>query len=136
MKKILSTALPAMLVFFLAGCSDQGESLEVTGPPLIPGPVSFASDIQPIFSSNCVGCHGDGGNGGLDLRPGMSYGNLVSVAAEGGSGNRVEPGEAAASFLYQRLADTTGAGMPPSGPLPLSTREMVAEWINDGANDN
>ncbi len=135
MKKIFSLALVLVPALLLSGCSDHGDSLEVTGPPIVP-PVSFADDIQPILSGNCVGCHGEGGNGGLDMRPGVSYGNLVGVAANGGTGNRVEPGDTAASFLYQRLSDTGGGGMPPTGPLPAETVAKVAEWINDGAANN
>ena len=26
--------------------------------------MSFADDVQPIFDTSCVGCHGDGGTGG------------------------------------------------------------------------
>ena len=31
--------------------------------------VSLATDVQPIFDSYCISCHGDGGSAGLDLRP-------------------------------------------------------------------
>jgi Planctomycete cytochrome C len=123
--------LGTLIVF--TGCSDEGDPIVV---PVQEEPISFSSDIQPIFDSSCVGCHGSGGNGGMDLRPGESYGNLVGIDAVGSSGFRVEAGNSAASFLVQRLAGSAGGVMPPDGPLPASTVEKVTTWIDAGALDN
>ncbi len=120
----------------LSGCSDHGDPVGVVDPPGGNDPVSFAADIQPIFDANCIGCHGVGGNAGLDLSSGLSYDNLVGVPATASSGNRVEAGDANSSVLYQRLSGLMVGPMPPSGVLPRETRALVEEWINDGALDN
>jgi len=125
-----------MLAMTLSGCSDHGDPVGVVDPPGGNDPVSFAADIQPIFDTNCIGCHGAGGNAGLDLRSGLSYSNLVGVAATASSGNRVEAGDANLSVLFQRLSGLMIDPMPPSGVLPIETRDLVEEWINDGAMDN
>jgi hypothetical protein len=118
----------------LNGCSDHGDPVAAGGTSTDPEPVSFATEVQPIFEAGCVGCHGAGGNAGLDLRAGFSHANLVSVAAMGG-GTLVEAGDSAASVLYQRLTGVGGI-MPPTGALPAAEVEIVATWIDEGALDN
>ncbi len=123
-----------LLVF--SGCSDHGDPTGVNNPPVITDPVSLSADIQPLFDSQCVGCHGAGGNAGLDLRSGESYGNLVGVDAVNAAGKLVESGDAMASVLMQRMDGSVGGFMPPAGPLPTSAQQLVEEWINDGALNN
>src|SRR5437016_4491963 len=40
------------------------------------GKVSFESDVKPLFSQYCYGCHGEKKKGGLDLR---IYNDLASA---------------------------------------------------------
>jgi mono/diheme cytochrome c family protein len=131
--KLTLFLIPALLLG--AGCSDDGDD------PTNPGdggadPVSFAADVQPIFDNNCVGCHGDGGAAGLDLRQGVSHANLVGVAAQASSGDRVVSGDAANSVLYKRLIGDGVGLMPPGSSLGTSTIELVERWIDEGAADN
>ncbi|PJA73322.1 hypothetical protein CO151_13880 [bacterium CG_4_9_14_3_um_filter_65_15] len=130
------TLLVALTV--LAGCSDQGTAPQVAGGGGGESDVSFAADIQPIFNANCIGCHGAGGNGGLDLRDGSSYGNLVGVEAMGYSLLRVEAGSSETSVLYLKLmgAPVTGTRMPVGGTLEQATIDLVADWIDQGARNN
>ncbi len=128
--------LALVLTAIFSGCSDHGDPTGAIIPPAGNDPVSFAADIQPIFDTHCVGCHGDGGNAGLDLRNGLSYANLVGVAANNAGGVLVVAGDAATSVLQQRLAGSLGGSMPPGTPLQASAQDLVAEWINDGAQEN
>ena len=125
-----------MLLLTLGGCSDHGDPLGVIDPPGGVDPVSFATDIQPIFDMNCLNCHGAGGFAGLDLSSGLSYANLVGVPATTSQENRVEATDADASVLYQRLSATGGGFMPPSGVLSEEVQDLVSQWINEGALDN
>ena len=134
--KSVFTLVVLLLAGTFVGCSDHGDPVGVVDPPVGVDPVSFAADIQPIFEMSCIGCHGAGGNAGLDLRSGLSYGNLVGVPATASGGNRVEVGNAEASVLYQRLSGTGLSPMPPAGVLPATVQELVAQWINEGARDN
>jgi hypothetical protein len=88
-------------------------------------------------------CHGDGKSGGLDLRKGASYENLVEVKAEGRSLVRVQPGAPKESYLYLKLAAASdpeaaeqiaNSAMPVGGP-PLTEAELEAVrlWIQGGA---
>lgn len=100
--------------------------------------VSFANDIQPIFTNSCVECHG--GSGGLFLSSGQAYNNLVGVVATGNSSfNRVTPGDPDNSYLVMKLRGDSRAGSRmPLGRTPLSNDviNLIVTWINEGAQNN
>jgi len=135
-----SLVLVACAGLATGGCSDRGADPvdPGAGPDPGPDPVSFAARIQPIFTANCVECHGRITNGGLDLREGSAYGNLVGVDAQGYAGQRVAAGDPGGSVLYLKLSGdvSTGGQMPPSGALPQELRDLVRNWIAEGAKDN
>jgi len=141
--RFLAGAALVAAVLLSSGCSDWGDEPAddpddggPVGPP--PTTVSFATDIQPIFDASCAGCHGAGGNAGLDLRAGVSHGNLVGVSASESSLDLIAPGDPLASWLYLKLtgAQDVGSPMPPGSPLPQSQVELVRVWIEEGALDN
>lgn len=82
----------------------------------------FQTDIQPIFNSNCVTCHG--GSRFPDLRSGKSYLALTKA------GLLTLPGET--SGLYVQI--TTQADHI---PRTTSTEKLkILNWINQGALNN
>jgi hypothetical protein len=99
-----------------------------------------------VFTTTCAGCHtGPMSNDVNDLPGGMdltsadaSFANLVGVASlEETMLNRVEPGDADASYVVQKIEGTaaTGFQMPPLGmPLDEDTIGAIREWIDNGAN--
>lgn len=104
-------------------------------PP--PPSVHFATQIQPIFNSQCTSCHGT--QGGLSLQSGVSYGNLVNVQAQSACTNlkRVSPNDAANSVLYRKVSGTScGSQMPQGGALNAQDITRIQTWINEGANNN
>jgi len=121
----------------LTGCSDEGDV--TMAPPDDPAPaVSYAADVQPIWNSHCIGCHGAGGNAGLDLRASAGPAALVNVAATGYAGSRVVPGDPDASVLTRKLQGdpTTGDRMPLGGALSAGQIETIRSWIAAGALNN
>ncbi len=87
-------------------------------------------------------CHGSSASGGLDLRPGVAYANLVEARSVGSSYPRITPGDNDRSFLWLKLAaktlpdDYTGFGTPmPSGRAAISEDELelLRRWIYGGA---
>ena len=81
----------------------------------------FQTDIQPIFTSNCVSCHG--GTRSPDLRDGKSY----SALTKGGYVNS----PASSSRLYSQMIS--------SSHLSRSTdteKLKVLYWITQGALNN
>jgi hypothetical protein len=104
--------------------------------------VDYNSQIQPIFNANCafVGCHG-GSNPqqGMNLQSGQSYSNIVNVPSnEVPSLDRIEPFDSDNSYLYLKIIGApgiVGEQMPRGGtPLPEATTDLIAQWINEGAN--
>jgi len=82
----------------------------------------FQTDIQPIFSANCITCH----NGKLapDLRSGTSYNSLTK------GGFVALPGET--SILYHQMS-TNAEHIPRSS---ATDKLKVLYWINQGALNN
>lgn len=83
---------------------------------------SFKTDIQPIFSNNCITCHKD--TRPPDLRDGKSY----SALTKGGYVNL--PGETSRLYLHM---STNSAHIPRSTE---AEKLEVLYWINQGAHNN
>jgi hypothetical protein len=106
---------------------------------------TFAAIQKVIFEGhNCTNdmCHGAAVMGGLDLRAGVAYENLIEVRSKNSKLFRVMPGEPGESFLFNKLraASMPGSieveGSPmPSGLPPLSSDhlEAVRRWVEAGA---
>ncbi len=122
-------------ILALAGCSDEGADPVV---PTLPAGVSFSVQVQPIFNAECTGCHGLNGNGGLDIREGEAYGNLVGIPSQSYAGQLVMAGDPDASVLHRKLNGLPGVGdqMPLGGSLPEESRNLIRDWIAEGAPDN
>lgn len=92
--------------------------------------VNFLRDIKPILSDKCFHCHGpDSQTRQADLR-------LDSREAVEASGV-VEPGDASASMLFERISATDDELRmpPPDSNRSLSKREinLIRRWIESGA---
>ena len=95
--------------------------------PAVKKPLTFESDIRPIFRIHCVNCHGAqmDKKGKLDVR-------LVRFLLKGGeSGAAIKPGNAKGSNLIERVK----SGEMPPGDKKLSAKEIATleSWINAGA---
>src|ERR1700746_2041497 len=94
----------------LTGCAGTGGGGGPAAPSCksqVPGnPISFASNIQPIFDRSCAlsGCHTPPTlNGGLDLTAGKSYSQVVGVSSQQvPSLKRVKRGDPTNSYLFQK----------------------------------
>jgi hypothetical protein len=137
---------------------DGDATTGVDGDATTTGDDTYPDDctVEPTFSSiqanyfpvSCSfsSCHGNGGKqGGLTLDTEDSFDSLINVAAtHPGAANKllVVPGDAANSFLYQKLLgpEPDEGGIMPSGqkePMgPDCQLRAVRDWINAGALDN
>ena len=104
-------------------------SATVANPPIVPPGVDYATQIQPIFSTNCVGCHGGSSN--------LYLNSLAGVQAGGARGPIVVACDPDHSNLPGKLSPNPpfGARMPRSGPpyLPPADIALIRQWIADGA---
>jgi stigma-specific protein Stig1 len=106
--------------------------------------VSFANQVQPIFSASCAsaGCHtGVKPAASLSLSSGYAYAALVNVPASSCSGRiRVTPSAVPQSYLMNKLLGIdicSGTQMPKTGAA-LATSEIntISAWICEGAPKN
>lgn len=106
--------------------------------------VSFAADVQPIFTASCatVGCHrGAAPQAGLNLSAGQAYQDIVGVAASQCNDGRmlVLPGEPSESYLIDKILGVDlcfGTKMPKMTDLPSAQVEIISSWICAGAPNN
>lgn len=83
--------------------------------------VKFSTEVQPIFTANCISCHK--GTRNPDLREGNSYASLIS------GGYVTSP--AADSKLYKQLISGSHSSMTTS-----TEKNTIYLWIGQGAKNN
>jgi mono/diheme cytochrome c family protein len=88
------------------------------------GAPSYATDIQPIFNASCSSCHGSRASGGVQLN---SFENLMAS-------NVITAGDSAGSVLWQEV--DSGSMPKAGGKLSAEQIQLIADWINAGANNN
>ena len=142
------TSADPVAIADLEGEALDGDGDGMSGPDFVSifAVAGIAPTLQAIqdtvFTPICSGCHS--GPSGPTLPSGQdltsaeaSYANLVGVPSlEVPSLQRVNPGDADASYLVQKLEGTAaeGARMPLDGdPLPPATIAAIRDWITAGA---
>jgi cytochrome c553 len=94
-------------------------------------PVDFSRDVQPIFQTRCILCHGSEVQMGglrLDQRPSILKGGKSGIPA-------IVAGKSAQSLLVRYISGLDPKMvMPPTGER-LSSEEisLVSQWIDQGA---
>lgn len=126
MKKIIFVGVVLLMVFGWERCVYDfiapEESDEVD-----PGvQISFATQILPVFTANCVLCHKAGGTS-----PDLSAGNAYASINSSKFINISTPSQ---SLLYRRVTPSGGF----SGHPTFSTTQaaLLLAWIQQGAKNN
>jgi len=114
---VAALIIPAGMLLF-SSCEKYAYQLETVNPD---EPVLFQTQIQPIFSNNCITCHK--GSRNPDLRDGFSFasltgGSYVSTPADN-------------SKLYKMMV----SGSHSSFTLDAE-KQLVLLWIGQGALNN
>ena len=130
-KKIVLASSLGFVTLLWAGCEkDYYYTKPATDPEPVTTPVSYASEIQPIFNASCnmASCHD--GTHEPNLLAGSSYSSVLGFI------NTANP---EASELYRRitLPDSDPEFMPEGEPA-LSSEEInkILSWITQGAQNN
>jgi mono/diheme cytochrome c family protein len=160
LRHFLLLGVSVLLLVALAACGGQANTTENPAPPAenstnntpteidMPEPtaasedsaptdaeppaemtVSFSADVFPILQSRCINCHGgDRTNAELVMR---SYEDLMAGSE---NGQVIIPGDAENSLLVQLVSEQK---MPKRGPklTPVQV-QTIADWVNEGANNN
>ena len=83
---------------------------------------AFQDDVAPILATNCIACHAEAAQSGLDLR------TEESILKGGVSGPAVIPGKSAESLLMTKVV----TGQMPPGPSRLAKTQIdiLRAWID------
>lgn len=129
MKKLIKIVLVSCVLFLMQSCYYDTVYEGPVEPPIDPEvPVSYKTQIMPIWNTDCVSCHK--GSTAPDLRPENSYASLID-------GGYVIQGDAVGSTLYKTLIWADGVPkMPTQYKLSNSEIELVKVWIEQGAKNN
>lgn len=117
-----------LALVLLIGCYKDKTVIFDTGAE-ITRPVSFTSDILPIFNNSCStsGCHSTGGKA-PDLTSGNAYNSLIT-------GNYLNTDDPQSSVLYQWMSGKKSTPMPVGG-INKDYNSLVIAWIKQGAQNN
>lgn len=141
---LIAMLVLALLSFYGMGCGsdddDDDDDVVMDDPngqppgDQPPGDgVSYAADIQPIFTANCAlaGCHAPNPPSGLEL------GTYVDFTQGGNSGEPFKSGNSADSLIIKRLEGTIQPQMPlDKTPLADDLIQKIKDWIDEGALEN
>lgn len=136
-KKPNTKHLPIVLIIMIFGASLLVSCEEHQYEPVkfdADVAIAFKDNIQPIFNSNCVGCHG----GGIspDFRADKSYTSLID-------GNYVNLEAPASSKLYIKVTSSgshqdflKGKIIAVNDTIDALATDVILKWIEQGAKDN
>lgn len=121
--KLIILSKIALLFLFVSICvtSCEYETFEPEEYQL--SNISFATDIQPIFTTKCAGCHPS--SAGLDLSVGNAYSDINNATYI----NTITPDQ---SLIYTKVK----LGASHSANYTTEEGAKVLKWIEEGAKDN
>lgn len=85
----------------------------------------FEKAVGPLLIAKCVGCHS-----GSDSKAGLDLTRQEKLLAGGESGAALVPSKPDQSLIWQRVAADE---MPPKHPLTAAEKNVLQQWIKDGA---
>lgn len=123
MKYLLGLILGVIILF--AACTKDREVIKQVPPPPVTAQcdtatINYSNYVKGIIDANCAtaGCH----NAGSGIGDFTTYAGLKPKVDNGA--------------FKARAIDGTPSFMPPSNPLPQSTRDSLNDWLNQGACEN
>lgn len=127
MKKILfySIVISSIALLFYScekATIDNGSFSKIYDPSAPIDSVHFSTDIQPIFASNCVGCHT---SQVPVLEASVAYANIMN--------GYVVAGSPSTSSLYIKLTDLNSSHV---SRATQPQKDKIHDWISQGAVNN
>ena len=126
MKKIIFFILFVLMIFAFESCiydfvaPEEIETIDITVP------ISFATQIQPIFTANCILCHKAGSTSPY-LTEGSAY-NAINTS------KYINTSDPSQSLLYRRVI--ASGGFTGHATLPSAQAALLLGWIQQGAKNN
>ncbi|WNH07875.1 hypothetical protein [Thalassobellus suaedae] len=117
-KNLLYTFTTAIILFNCSNSSTEDLS-EPTQDPDPTAIITYDTDIMTIINDNCIQCHGTPPTGGAPT----SFTTYTQV-------------KSSINSILTRINNSGSAVMPPTGQMPLATRELIQQWKDDGLLEN
>ena len=91
----------------------------------------FREQVAPLLIERCLSCHNPERTEG-----GLSLATAESTFAGGESGEAITRGDAAESYLVERILPVDGKAEMPEGQPPLTDEQiaLIERWIDQGAD--
>lgn len=118
-----------LCAFFLSSCSKSSE--EGNQQQLLKA--TYESLEKNVFTSVCANCHIPGHPSMLVMYKQDVYTKLVNQKSPIQGKTYITPGDAKNSLVAQYLMGASPSHAP---LLPQKTKELIIQWINDGAKRN
>jgi hypothetical protein len=126
MKKIFFCFLFLFMIFGWESCIYDFVAPEQTDTVDPTVTINFATQIQPIFTANCILCHKTGSTS-PDLTAGNAYASI-------NSSKYINTSSPAQSLIYRRVV--ASGGFSGHATLPSSQAALLLGWIQQGAKNN
>lgn len=123
------SALAVAVGVSLAVQSDVIDTPQAGDTPSTHEPVSFSTEVMPIFEQYCWECHSED-----NTELGLRLDSYEGVMAGSDYGTVVEAGDPSGSLLVDMVES---GDMPEEGdPVPPEQIEIIKTWIAEGAENN
>jgi hypothetical protein len=126
MKKKIFGLLILFMIFGWQGCVYDFVAPEDSTPIDTTVPISYATQIQPIFTASCILCHKTGGTS-PDLTAANSYSSI-------NTSKYINTATPAQSLIYKRVI--ASGGFTGHFNLPSAQAALLLGWIQQGAKNN
>ncbi len=131
----LAASICALAIASFASATNHQDSTSTGDTVEKKKDVSFKTDIEPIFSRHCYGCH----QGAKQLGSYMMT-DFASLVAGGETEQAaIVPGKPDESYLIEQITPVDGHAEMPDEPFkPLSEVEidLIRRWIEEGAKND
>ena len=128
----LPTAVLATLLVILPLISTSAiaQSTDNSATPASPASGHPYSAVKALLRERCFACHGS-----LKQEAQLRLDTVAAMQTGGSSGPAINPGNALASHLFQRVSSSDpDTRMPPEGrPLESAQLQLLETWLNAGA---
>ncbi len=134
-RHLFAASFCALAVASLASANEPPKESTSTDESVEQKDVSFKTDIEPIFSRQCYGCH----QGAKQLGSYMMTDFAALVAGGETEQAAIVPGKPDESYLIKQITPVDGhAAMPdePFKPLSEVEIELVRRWVEEGAKND
>lgn len=132
-RKFVLNVFKVLLIVFTAMALGTGVLPQQALKPLpapASRPVDFVKDVQPIFVTSCVVCHGS-----TAQRSNLRLDSKAALLKGGLSGPAIIPGKSDDSLLVRLVSGAEGDRLMPLGGPRLADEQigLIRAWIDQGA---